>query len=63
VTANIWRRFKPLGRVTPYAGVGVGLAIPHVDIKPAGLAHTFGYQITGPAVQLVLGASLPINDR
>jgi lipid A oxidase len=63
VTANLWMRLKPVGRLQPYVGVGLGAAIPHVDIQPAGQAHTFGYQVTGPAAQWVLGASMPLNDR
>lgn len=63
LTANLWYRASPLGRLQPYAGVGVGVAVPHVDIQPAGQAHTFGYQLTGPAAQWVLGASLPLGGR
>lgn len=66
VTANMWRRWPGAlakGRVTPYAGIGLGLAIPHVDIRPTGGAHTFGYQVTGPAAQAVAGLSWRMNDR
>lgn len=63
ITASIWRRFPNQSRVTPYIGAGLGVAVPHVDVQPAGQAHTFGYQVTGPAVQWVAGASWRMNDR
>lgn len=63
ITASVWRRFPNGGRLTPYVGAGLGIAVPHVDIQPTGLAHTFGYQLTGPAAQLVAGASWRMNDR
>ncbi len=63
VTANIFRRFPNEGRITPYVGAGVGISVPHVEIQRAGESRTFEYQLTGPAVILVLGASYEINDR
>ncbi len=63
VTANVWRRWQNDTRWTPYVGAGLGVAIPHVDVQPAGEAHTYGYQVTGPAVQLVAGASYQLNER
>lgn len=65
VTANLWHRWPGVGRrgLQPYLGAGIGLAVPHVDIQPTGGAHTFGYQITGPAAQLVAGARLPLSGR
>lgn len=63
VTVNAFQRYKPINNITPYIGAGLGVAIPHVDITPAGGAHTFGYQLTGGVVQWVAGASLPLNDR
>lgn len=63
VTLNAWRRFTDTNwPVTPYVGAGVGLSIPHVEATSAG-GDTAGYQITGPAVQWVAGASYSINDR
>ena len=51
------------GRLTPYAGAGLGIAVPHVDVLSAGGQRTYGYQFTGPAARLVAGASLPMGDR
>lgn len=63
VTANVWRRWQnDASRWTPYVGAGAGFAIPHVDVETAG-GKTFGYQITGPAVQWVGGVKYDINDR
>lgn len=63
LTANIWRRWQDGGRVTPYVGGGLGVAIPHVEVQPVGEAKTSGYQLTGPAVQFVAGASYAIDPK
>lgn len=65
LTLNVMKRWPGAwgGRVTPYIGGGIGAAIPHVDIRPIGGAHTSGYQVTGPAYRLLAGASYAINDR
>ena len=51
-----------LGALTPnlrpYVGVGGGMALPHVEIWPAGEgepARTNEYQVAGPAAQALLG--------
>lgn len=63
VTANVFRRWQQPGqRITPYVGAGIGVAIPHVDVQPIGGEHTFGFQVTGPVVQLVAGASYALDD-
>ena len=62
LTANAYRRFDPLGAVTPYVGAGVGLAIPHVEVSN-GITTTEEYQITGPAVTFLAGASYPVGER
>jgi lipid A oxidase len=63
LTANIWRRWPGEGPWTPYVGAGLGLAVPHVEVQPTGQTETVGYQITGPAMQVVAGASYRLNDR
>ncbi len=64
LTLNMMKRWpEQWGRFTPYVGGGLGVAIPHVDIQPTGGAHTFGYQVTGPAVKLMAGAKYDLNDR
>lgn len=63
LTVNAYRRFPDTGwAVIPYVGAGVGVSIPHVEVDSAG-GTTFEYQLTGPAVQVVAGASYPLNDR
>nr|WP_277604946.1 outer membrane beta-barrel protein [Fertoeibacter niger] len=62
VTLNVWRRWQG-GRLTPYVGAGLGIAVPHVEVEPVGQVLTYGYQVTGPALQLVAGASLPLNGN
>lgn len=67
VTANIHRRWQNQwwnGRLTPFVTAGIGVAVPHVDIQPTGGgAHTFGYQLTGPAARLGAGVSMSITDN
>ena len=65
LTLNVMKRWPGAwgNKVTPYIGAGYGAAIPHVDIRPVGGTHTFGYQVTGPAYRLLAGASYKINDR
>ncbi len=63
LTANVWKRFDPVGSFTPYAGLGAGVAIPHVEVTPIGGDRTFGYQVSGPVVQWVLGASYALDER
>lgn len=63
LTLNGMRRWPDaFGTVTPYVGAGVGVAIPYVEVDDEG-TRTRGYQVTGPAVTLMAGASVPITDR
>jgi len=65
VTANIAKRWPGLwasDRFTPYAGAGLGIAVPHVDVTENG-NRTYGYQYTGPALRLTAGASYDLNER
>lgn len=62
LTINAYRRWNgAFGDVTPYVGGGIGVAIPHVEVRN-GASETFGYQVTGPAAMWVAGATYPIND-
>ncbi len=63
LTFNVFRRWPDaLGPMTPYVGGGLGVAVPHVEVTASG-SETFEYQLTGPAVAFVAGASYPISDR
>ena len=66
ITANVlyrWPGQLVKGKLTPYVGGGLGIAVPHVDITPTGGEETFEYQLTGPAARWLAGASYAINDR
>jgi lipid A oxidase len=63
LTLNGMRRWPDaFGAVTPYVGAGVGVAIPRVEVEGAG-SRTSEYQLTGPAVTLMAGASVPIAEN
>lgn len=61
VTVNVQRRWQRDG-FTPYAGFGIGAAVPHVEVT-RGTDRTYGYQLTGPALRWFAGASRDLNDR
>jgi lipid A oxidase len=68
LTVNIMRRFnKTEGGLTPYAGFGAGISIPHVELqRVAGSANTketFGFQYGGPVLAGTVGFTYPINDK
>ena len=64
VTMNYMKRWPAKwDTFTPYVSAGAGFAIPHVDVTPTGGQHTYGYQVTGPAMRLTAGASYELNDR
>ncbi|SMO39175.1 outer membrane protein [Paracoccus laeviglucosivorans] len=61
LTANIQRRWLIEG-FTPYAGAGLGVAIPHVELeRPEG--RTYEYQLTGPALRWFAGVSRDFNEH
>lgn len=64
VTLNVMKRWPNqwADRFTPYAGAGLGIAVPHVDVTENG-NRTYGYQYTGPALRLTAGTKYDINDR
>ena len=51
------------GKLTPYAGGGVGIALPHADIQAGGGDHTFGYQLTGPAARVYGGVVYDLKGQ
>lgn len=62
-TINLARRFEPLfGTYRAYAMGGIGFALPHADIQSGG-AHTFGYQLSGPAARWTLGVERAISPK
>ena len=69
LTLNLMYRWSSLGsegslldRLRPYAGVGAGAAIPHVEVI-ANASRTDEYQVAGPAVQGLAGIDFAISER
>src|SRR5262245_39013608 len=49
---------------TPYVGFAVGASFPHVEIRRTGSdIRTFGYQLTGVAVEGLVGVEYHIGPR
>ncbi|MCT4608071.1 MAG: outer membrane beta-barrel protein [Pelagimonas sp.] len=64
LTANLMRRWQNRwDTLTPYAGVGLGIAFPHVDATHNSGSRTLGFQTTGPAARVLAGVSYDLNDR
>ena len=63
LTVNALYRFDPVGALTPYAGLGAGLSIPHVEYQEVGGPKTFEYQVAGPAIQALAGVNYAITDH
>jgi lipid A oxidase len=63
LTVDLWYRANPFGKVTPYFGAGLGVVVPHVEAQPIGQEPTANYQIAGPAVTMVVGASMPLKGN
>jgi lipid A oxidase len=60
-TLNAVYRMPLTSRFTVYAGGGAGAAVPHVEVQTIpDQGRTFEYQMTGPAVQAFVGASMNI---
>jgi lipid A oxidase len=64
VTLNGMYRAPLNSRFTLYAGAGAGASIPHVEVDTiAPVTSTFEYQLTGPVVQGLAGASVGLGRR
>ncbi len=63
LTANLLYRYQTESRFTPYGGIGVGLAIPHVEVTVPGVTSTAEYQVTGVAAQAFIGLDTKIVDN
>jgi lipid A oxidase len=51
-------------RWTPYVGLGLGASFPHVEIRRTGSSiRTFEYQVTGVAVEGLVGLEYHITPR
>ncbi|MEM1038823.1 MAG: outer membrane beta-barrel protein [Pseudomonadota bacterium] len=64
LTLNAYYRYDTQTEWTPYAGVGLGLSIPHVEVIEAGsTVETIEYQVTGFAAQALVGVDYAITDN
>ncbi len=61
LTVNTYRKLKPLGGLRPYLGAGLGVSIPRVEFS-SGARRISQFQLNGPAVQLIAGASYRLNN-
>jgi lipid A oxidase len=62
---NLMYRFNPMfdGRLTPFVGVGAGIAVPHVEVKlKNGAPDTWEYQFAGGAAQVLAGVEYNLNQ-
>jgi len=64
LSGNVHYRYLNDSTFTPYAGIGIGITLPHVEVtNTAGTSDTFRYQYGGPAAQVLVGLEHKINDR
>lgn len=62
LTVNVYRRWQNAwGPATPYVGGGLGVAVPYVEVEDSD-SETDGYQVTGPALRGLAGASYPVTE-
>ena len=64
-TLNGLYRFAPIGRLQPYAGVGAGFSLPHVQVNGAALSNlpsTFEFQSGGPTAQGFAGVDVRLSN-
>ncbi len=62
LTVNAVHHWRPERRLRPYAGAGLGVALPHVEVS-ARQSVTDEFQLAGPAGQLFGGVDLSIGRR
>jgi len=64
LTLNAMYRYQMDNGWTPYAGIGAGLSIPHVEVtNAAGTDETLEYQVTGFAAQALVGIDYKITEN
>lgn len=62
LTLNLLRRLPSIGSlVSPYIGVGLGVALPHTEVQLKGTpGRTYAYEYAGPAAQLLIGIEIRV---
>lgn len=65
LTVNYLHRFAPMAGFTPMLGVGVGVSIPHVEVKRPNQDRdsNWGYQLGGPVLRASAGVNYAITDN
>ncbi len=67
LTFNVMKRWPGTfenTKFTPYAGAGLGVAIPHVDVQVVGASNrTHDFETTGLAARLIAGMKYDINEK
>ena len=64
MTLNAIYRFPLNSTWTPYVGAGIGVAVPHVEVrKVGGGIDKYGYEIGGMAAQFMAGIEYEISPR
>ena len=63
-TVNWMHRFGSGSGFQPYAGLGAGVAIPHVEIRsPSMVKKTYKYQYGGPAIDFMGGMRYSMSNQ
>ena len=63
LTLNAERELFQQGRWTGRGGLGLGVAVPYVEVTTPGGVTTEEYQFTGPAARWYLGADYALTSR
>lgn len=64
LTLNALYRYDTATDWTPYAGIGVGIAVPHVEVTDAGGNKlALDYQLTGVAAQALIGVDYQVTEN
>ncbi|MGE0410044.1 MAG: outer membrane protein [Amphiplicatus sp.] len=66
ITANALYRTAPMGRFAPYAGAGLGVTIPHIEVDGSALTdlpYTYQYGFGGATAQGFIGADFRLSRR
>lgn len=65
LTANALYRYDMGNGFTPYAGVGIGVSIPHVEVEGPAVNNTstLEYQATGIAAQGLVGVDYKLDEN
>lgn len=63
LTLNGLLRFSSIGRISPYAGLGAGVLLPHAEIHlKSDPARTYEYQFGGPTAQALFGLEFRLKS-